>query len=66
MKKVGFYLILASITYLIGQLIWFLTILLDEPFFGNELYEIMFLVFIFTLFGIFGLISGIKLYKIDN
>jgi len=63
MKKAGFYLILASITYLIGQLVWFLTLIFDKPIFGDEIFEIILLILIYTLFGIFGFISGIKLYK---
>jgi len=33
MIKAGFYLTIASITYLIGQFIWFLTLIFDEPIF---------------------------------
>tara|TARA_B100001996_G_C18283783_1_gene448013 strand:- start:372 stop:572 length:201 start_codon:yes stop_codon:yes gene_type:complete len=66
MKKVGSYLIWASFVYLIGQLIWLLTLIFDNPFFGSEFYETLVLVFIYTLFGFFILISGIKLYKTEK
>ncbi len=63
MKKVALYLILTFITYLIGNLLWFLTIISKEPFLGNHYLDTLMLVIIFTIFGILGLISGINLYK---
>ena len=66
MKKVGSYVILASFSYLIGQLIWFLTLIFDYPLFGSEFYETLVLVFIYTFFGVFILIGGIKLYKLEK
>ena len=63
MKKVALYLILTFITYLIGNLLWFLTIISKEPLLGNDYLDTLILVIIFTIFGILGLISGINLYK---
>ena len=66
MKKAGLYLVLAFAIYLIGQLLWFLIIILDEPLFGSEFLETLMLILIFTLTGIFGLIGGVILYRSGN
>ena len=63
MKKVALYLILTFITYLIGNSLWFLTIISKGPLLGNTYLDTLMLVIIFTIFGILGLISGINLYK---
>ena len=66
MKKVGLYLIITFIFYLIGQLFWILTIYFDQPLFGREDLELIFMANIFNLSGIFGLLSGIKLYQLNR
>ena len=66
MKKIGLYLSLAFSTYLIGQFIWILTFIYDEPIFGSEYFETMTLIIIFTIHGIFGLIGGISLNQKDE
>ena len=66
MKKVGLYLIITFSFYLLGQLLWILTIYNDKPLFGSENLELMVLVNIFNLSGIFGLLSGIKLYQLNK
>ena len=66
MKKVGLYLTLTFITYLIGQLVWYLSFISHEPLFGSEHLEELTLILIFTLSGIFGLISGVLLYKLEK
>ena len=66
MKKVGLYLIITFVLYLIGQFFWILTEYNDEPLFGSEHLELMIIINIFNLSGIFGLISGIKLYQIKK
>ena len=66
MKKVGFYLTLTFISYLIGQLVWILSIISDKPLFGSEYLESFTLILFFTLSGIFGLISGLILLKIEK
>ena len=42
MKKVGFYIILSFATYLLGQFLWFFTIIFEKPIFGNKTLEIFF------------------------
>ena len=66
MKKVGLYLIIAFIFYLIGQIIWLFMIILDVPLFGSNYIDNMILNQIFTLFAIFGLITGITLYRLNK
>ena len=65
MKKVGLFLILTFITYLIGQLIWIISFYSGEPLFGSEYLETMVLIQIYNSSGILGLISGIMLYKLE-
>ena len=62
MKKVGLYIIITFIFYLIGQVIWFL-IIIEKPIFNNEYLNNIIMHQVFSFFGIFGLISGITLYK---
>jgi len=63
MKKIGLYLSLAFSTYLIGQFMWILTFIYDEPIFGSDYLEILTLIIIFTIYGIFGLIGSFLLCK---
>ena len=66
MKKVGFYLTLTFISYLVGQLVWIFSFISDKPLFGSEFLETFIMVLFFTLSGIFGLISGLVLRKIEK
>ena len=63
MKKTAKFLILTFTFYLIGQIIWWLSIYYEEPLWGNKYVEEMTLMIIYTFSGIFGLLSGITLYK---
>ena len=66
MKKVSILLILTFVFYLIGQIIWAITISYDQPLFGNKHLEDMTLVIVYTLSGVYGLLSGIKLYNLNK
>ena len=66
MKKVGIYLIITFSFYLIGQMLWILTIYNDKPLFGSENLELMVLINTFNLSGVFGLLSAIKLYRLNK
>ena len=66
MKKVGLYLTLTFVFYLIGQIYWGLLMACSEPLFGTQNIDDMLLNIIYTLSGVFGLLSGIKLYKLNN
>ena len=63
MKDIGRYFILTFSFFLVGQIFWGISILIDAPLFGEKLLEELVIGHSFTLSGIFGLISGVKLYK---
>tara|TARA_B110000116_G_C16321901_1_gene352772 strand:- start:131 stop:331 length:201 start_codon:yes stop_codon:yes gene_type:complete len=66
MKKVGFYLTLTFISYLIGQLVWIFSIISKKTLLGSEYLETFTLILFFTFSGIFGLMSGSILLKIEK
>ena len=63
MKKAGLYLLLAFTLNFIGNILWFIIFILDEPIFGSNYWEEFMLILIYTLNGIFGLIGSFFLYK---
>jgi hypothetical protein len=63
MKKAGLYLLLAFTLNFIGNMLWFLAFILEEPIFGSKYWEEFMLILIYTLNGIFGLIGSFLLYK---
>ena len=66
MKKVGLYLILTFIFYLIGQIYWGFLIACDDPLFGAKHIDDIILNIIYTLCGACGLMSGVTLYKLNT
>jgi len=66
MKKVGFYLTLTFISYLIGQLVWIFSIISKRTLLGSEHLETFTLILFFTFIGIFGLMSGSIVLKIEK
>ena len=66
MKKASILLILTFVFYLIGQIIWAITIFCDQPLFGSKYLEDMTLIIVYTLSGVYGLLSGIKLYNLNE
>jgi len=66
MKKVGFYLTLTFISYLIGQLVWIFSIISKKTLLESEYLETFTLILFFTFIGIFGLMSGSILLKIEK
>jgi len=66
MKKVGFYLTITFISYLVGQLLWTVSFFLDQPLFGSEYLDTFALILIITFTGIFGLICGLILLKLEK
>ena len=63
MKKAGLYLLLAFTLNFIGNILWFLTFILNEPILGSKYWEEFILILIYTLNGIFGLIGSFLFYK---
>mgnify|MGYP001159878569 FL=1 len=66
MKKVGLYLILTFIIYLIGQIYWGVLIACEDPLFGVNHIDDIILNIIYTLSGACGLMSGVTLYKLNT
>ena len=66
MKKVGLYLTLAFVFYLIGQIYWGLLIACEAPLFGTQHLDDVVINVIYTLSGVCGLMSGITLYKLNR
>ncbi len=64
MKKIAALFLISFIFYMIGHLLWSLSILLSEPFFFNEKYEIWLINLPFGLFALFGILASYRLYKI--
>jgi len=62
MKKIAVLFLISFVFYMIGHLLWSLSIVLSEPFFFNEKYEIWLINFPFSLFAIFGILASYKLY----
>ena len=63
MKKAGLYLLLAFTLNFIGNILWFIIFILDEPIFGSNYWEEFTLIIIYFINGVFGLIGGFLLYK---
>jgi len=66
MKKVGLYLILTFVFYLIGQIYWGFLIVCEEPLLGCQWIDDVIINVIYTLSGICGLMGGITLYKLNK
>ena len=66
MKKVGLYLILTFVFYLIGQIYWGFLIVFEEPLLGCQWIDDVIINVIYTLSGLCGLMSGITLYKLNK
>lgn len=63
MKKTAKLFLIAFLCYLIGHLLWSISIVFEDPLFLNSNFETWVINIPFGLFAIFGLIGSIKLYK---
>ena len=63
MKQGYFLLILAFIMYIIGHILWSVSLLNNNSFLFNESTEIWLINIPFGLFSILGLIGFLKLYR---
>ena len=63
MKDIGRLFLLAFMFFLLGQLLWSVSLLMEEPLFGSKGVEDWTINIIFTFCSIFGLIASLKLYK---
>ena len=63
MKKATFYLLLAFTINFLGNMLWLLSFILDDPILGSKYWEEFVLIIIYTLNGILGLIGSFLLYN---
>ena len=63
MKRAGLYLLIGFALNFIGNILWFLVIIFNDPIFGSGILEELMLFLIFTLYGIFGLLGSYLFYK---
>lgn len=63
MKKAAKFFLIAFWCYLIGHVLWSLSIYFESPLFVNSNFEIWLINIPFGLFAIFGLIGSINFYK---
>ena len=49
--------------FLLGQLLWTIGLLIEDPIFGSKSAEDWSLNILFTLCSIFGLVAAVNLYK---
>jgi len=61
MKKVGLLFTLTFFFFLLGQLLWTIGLIIENPLFGSKAAEDWSLNILFTLCSIFGLIAGLRL-----
>tara|TARA_B100001540_G_C15590913_1_gene544016 strand:- start:170 stop:367 length:198 start_codon:yes stop_codon:yes gene_type:complete len=63
MKKIGFLFLISFLFFFLGQLLWTIGLIVDQPLFGSNSVEDWVLNIFFTLCSVFGLIASFKLYK---
>ena len=63
MQKTGLLFTITFGFFLLGQLLWTIGLLNEEPIFGSKYAEDWSINILFTLCAIFGLIGSIRLYQ---
>ena len=63
MKKIGLLFTITFGFFLLGQLLWTIGLLIEEPLFGSKAAEDWSINIPYTLCSIFGLIASIRLYQ---
>ena len=63
MKKTGLLFTITFGFFLLGQLLWTIGLLNEEPLFGSKYVEDWSINILFNLCAIFGLIGSIRLYQ---
>ena len=64
MKNIGLLFLIAFLFFFLGQVLWTIVLIIDDPLFGSKFAEEWVINIIFTLCSIFGLIAGVRLYKL--
>ena len=63
MKKIGLLFTMTFGFFLLGQLLWTIGLLIEEPLFGSKSAEDWSINILFTLCSIFGIVAGVNIYK---
>ena len=63
MKKIGLLFLLAFLFFFLGQVLWSIALINEDPLFGSKHMEDWVINIIFTVVSIFGLLAGIRLYR---
>ena len=63
MNKVGLLFTLTFFFFFLGQLLWTVGLIIENPLFGSKVVEDWLLNILFTLCSIFGLIASIRFYQ---
>ena len=61
-QNTSFLFLISFAFYMFGQILWLLSIYLDDPIFNDTKLEIIAISVPFSFFAIFGLIASLKLY----
>ena len=64
MKRIGLLFTITFGFFLLGQLLWTIGLLVENPLFGSKTAEDWSINIPYSLCSIFGVITGLKLYKI--
>ena len=65
MKKIGLLFIMTFGFFLLGQLLWTIGLLIEDPIFGSKSAEDWSINILFTLCSIFGMVAAVNLYKYE-
>ena len=63
MKNIGLLFLIAFIFFFLGQILWIIGLILEDPLFGNKYLEEWTINIFFTSCSIFGMVAGFRLYN---
>ncbi len=63
MKRIGLLFLIAFLFFLLAQVLWTITLIIDEPLFGSKNLEDWSINIPYSLCSIFGVIASLKLYN---
>jgi len=63
MKKIGLLFLFSFVFFLLGQILWTITLIIDKPLFGSKIVEDWSINILYSLFSIIALIGSLKIYR---
>ena len=63
MKRIGLLFFIAFIFFLLAQILWTITLIIEEPLFGSKTAEDWSINMAYNLCSIFGVIASLKFYS---